>query len=110
MPGVPAAAASGSHVCTGTIGALTANANMKATKNQRSVVGFIDIPTSWVRSKVPSPSWCDDTTYSPMIAASRISPPNRLYSKNLTAAYARCAPPNIPIKKYTGTSMTSNAT
>ena len=37
------------------------------------------------KSKVPAPC-CAVTTYSPITAASMINPPNRLYSKNFTAA------------------------
>ena len=37
LPAVDSSAASGSHVCSGTSGALIANANMKPTNNQRPV-------------------------------------------------------------------------
>ena len=39
MPGVACSAVSGSQVCTGTMGALMANATMKDTKIQRAAVG-----------------------------------------------------------------------
>jgi hypothetical protein len=40
-----------------------------------------------------------------------IRPPNRLYSKNLTAARERCVPlPKPPIRKYIGISIASKNT
>jgi hypothetical protein len=59
------------------------------------------------------------TTYSPMTAASMISPPTRLYSRNFTAAYDRWAAafsslpawarsPKPPMRKYIGMSIASN--
>ena len=37
--------------------------------------------------------------YSAMTATSMIRPPASEYSRNFTAAYWRCAPPNDPIRK-----------
>ena len=51
-----------------------------------------------------------DTTKRPITAASISRPPNRLYSRNFTAAYERCAPPYEPMMKYIGTSIASNRT
>jgi hypothetical protein len=53
---------------------------------------------------------CEVTTYRPITAASMIRPPNRLYSRNLTAALDRFSPPNPPIRKYIGMSMASKNT
>ena len=50
------------------------------------------------------------TTYNPMTAASMMSPPNRLYSRNFTAAFERPAPPNPPMRKYIGMSIASKNT
>ena len=52
------------------------------------------------------------TTYRPITAASMIRPPNRLYSRNFTAALddAASSPPNPPIRKYIGISMASKNT
>ncbi|CKU07279.1 Uncharacterised protein [Mycobacterium tuberculosis] len=56
-------------------------------------------------------SYCAVTTYSPIPAASMINPPNRLYSKNFTAARERPAPwPKPPMRKYIGISMASKNT
>ena len=54
-------------------------------------------------------------TYSPITAASISRPPNRLYSRNFTAAYERRAPTprwcrSVPMTKYIGMSMTSKNT
>ena len=64
------------------------------------------------KSKVPASkaSLCAVTTYRPITAASMINPPNRLYSRNFTAALDRCSPPNPPMRKYIGISMASKNT
>ncbi len=36
--------------------------------------------------------------------------PTSVYRKNLMAAYSRRAPPQIPMRKYIGTSITSQNT
>ena len=36
--------------------------------------------------------------------------PNNVYKKNLIAAYSRRGPPHTPIRKYIGSSMTSQKT
>ena len=53
---------------------------------------------------------CSDATYSPITDASISRPPSSEYRKNFVAAYARRTPPNAPIRKYIGISMTSNMT
>lgn len=62
------------------------------------------------KSNVPAPCW-EVTTYSPITAASMMSPPNRLYSKNFTAARDLPDPaPKPPIRKYIGMSIASKNT
>ncbi len=36
--------------------------------------------------------------------------PKRVYSRNLIAAYSRLGPPQMPIRKYIGSSITSKNT
>ena len=64
------------------------------------------------KSKVPEANTAlrAVTTYSPITAASMIRPPNRLYSRNFTAARDRPTPPNPPIRKYIGISIASKNT
>ena len=50
------------------------------------------------------------TTYRPMTAPSMSNPPNRLYSKNLIAAYDDRGVPALPMMKYIGMSMASKNT
>ena len=57
VPAVACSAVSGSHVCSGTSGALTAKATMKDTKIQRIVVcGAARLPTR--DSTRNSSPWC----------------------------------------------------
>ena len=65
---------------------------------------------SWVNRNVPGCPPCAEYTYSAMTATSMSSPPNRLYSRNLTAAYCRWPTPKLPIRKYIGISMASKNT
>ncbi len=116
VAGVDSTAASGSHRWNGHSGALIAKANMNPKNNAFMTAGEAPsecaetAATIWRKSNVPEP--CSAvTTYSPMTAASIIRPPNRLYSKNFTAARERCAPPpKPPIKKYIGISIASKNT
>ncbi len=48
--------------------------------------------------------------YSIKIAISINTPPTNVYRKNLIAAYSRRGPPQTPIRKYIGNSMTSQNT
>ena len=45
--------------------------------------------------------------YNPSTPISINTEPNKVYKKNLIAAYSRCGPPHIPIKKYIGNNITS---
>ena len=111
-------AASGSQRWNGHSGALTANANMKPRNSALRIAGLtasspLDTAATIARkSNVPDSkaSLPAVTTYRPMTAASMISPPNRLYSRNFTAAFDRCSPPNPPMRKYIGMSMASKKT
>ena len=74
----------GSQVCSGHSGAFTAKAKKKPRKSSRSVpVPMSSLPaarasTICCSEKVPVPSWSAVTAYSPITAASMISPPARL--------------------------------
>ena len=64
------------------------------------------------KSKVPAAkaSLLATATYRPITAASMMSPPKRLYSRNFTAAFERFSPPNPPMRKYIGMSIASKKT
>ena len=117
VAGVASTAASGSQRWNGHSGALMANANMKPKNSALNTAGSTpakrpeEMPVTISRkSKVPEPC-CAVTTYSPITAASMIRPPNRLYSKNFTAARDRLDPlPKPPMRKYIGMSMASKNT
>jgi len=115
VAGVDCTAASGSQPWNGHSGALTANANMKPPNSALSTAGSAPsrpaeaMVTISRRSKVPAPLGAV-TTYSPITAASMINPPNRLYSKNFTAARDLNCPPKPPIRKYIGISIASKNT
>ena len=86
-------AASGSQRWNGHSGALTANANMKPRNSAFMTAGStVSCPSATAatiarKSKVPLERVAAAvTTYRPITAASMISPPNRLYSRNFTAA------------------------
>ena len=85
VPGLPCSAASGSQVCTGTIGALIANATKNPTNSHRAVFWSIGICESSESRYVGVPARAD-TTYSPTTEASISRPPNSEKSRNLTAA------------------------
>ena len=97
--GVACTAASGSQRWSGHSGALTANANRKPPKSMCATTGAtVKLPLLTAsamarKSKVPSPKLLAVTTYNPTSAASMTSPPNRLYSRNFTAAGDLCVPP-----------------
>ncbi len=116
VAGVASTQASGSQRWNGHSGALMANANMKPKNSALNTAGSAPYrpeatPATMSRkSNVPGPC-CDVTTYRPMTAASMISPPNRLYSRNFTAARDLPPPwPKPPIRKYIGMSMASKNT
>ena len=95
-PGWAAVAASGSQVWNGHSGALIANATKKPRNSHFCTVGLNDTCSSVLNRNVP---WCPvapdraEYTYRAMTATSISSPPSRLYSRNLTAAYWRCPTP-----------------
>ena len=86
-------AASGSQVWNGHSGALIANATKKPRNSHFCVVGLSDTCTSWLNRNVPGCPGRAEYTYSAITATSMSSPPSRLYSRNLTAAYWRCPTP-----------------
>ncbi len=105
--------ASGSQVCSGTSGALMANAMANPAKIHIWVDSgiWLAMERSVTQSKVPAPAaHSPDATYRPITEASISRPPSSEYRKNFVAAYARRTPPNAPIRKYIGISMTSNIT
>ena len=117
VAGVASTHASGSQRCSGQSGALIANANMKPRNSALNTAGStpakrpVATPVTIARkSNVPVPC-CAVTTYRPITAASMIKPPNRLYSRNFTAARDRPEPrPKPPMRKYIGMSMASKNT
>src|SRR5215471_2718082 len=91
-PGWADVAASGSHVWNGHSGALIANATKNPRNSQRSALVDSARWVSWLNRNVPCPAW-REYTYSAITATSMSSPPSRLYSRNLTAAYWRWPTP-----------------
>ena len=118
--GVAWTAASGSQRCSGHSGALTAKANMNPAKSALATPGAmtndpVEIASEMARkSKVPPLNAVpfEVATYNPIRAASMTRPPNRLYSRNFTAALpeAGTRAPNPPIRKYIGISIASKNT
>ena len=115
--------ASGSHVWKGNIGTLIA----KPTKNTRNTQYWIPkgrlgamawkAMMSKVRSRPKSAaSWGTLAAmpgywkYSARIPSNSRTEPISVYRKNLIAAYNFLGPPQTPIRKYIGTSMTSQNT
>jgi len=95
--GGASAAASGSQVCTGNIGALTAKAKKKPRNISRSAPTPRSRPVSLDSRNPSGPP--GPATYRAITATSMTSPPSREYSRNFTAAYCRRGPPNEPIRK-----------
>src|ERR1700693_3752705 len=97
--------ASGSQVWNGNIGTLMANAKKNAQNSSTCVlVSNCAAEASSVGiSNVPPPA----LKYSARIPSSMITEPTKVYKKNLIAAYKRRSLPHTPIRKYIGTSMTS---
>ena len=94
-PGVASAAASGSQVWNGNSGAFTAKATKKPRNSalaRPALIGRCPLATAFdsvMKSNVGEARWSPEATYSPISAASMNRPPNRLYSRNFTAAYER---------------------
>src|ERR687891_1170725 len=102
--------ASGSHVWNGHIGTLTANPSPTAPNT-----------TSWNPcEKPPCCAYRWSSTMSNVLGSavknmarkpsSMNTEPNKVYRKNLIAAYSRLALPQIPIRKYMGTRTSSQNT
>ena len=63
----------------------------------------------WILSPVTA-SGTVTLKYSAIIASSMSTLPKSVYRKNLMAAYSRRGPPQMPMRKYIGSSMTSQNT
>jgi hypothetical protein len=106
--------ASGSQVWNGKQGILIAKAMNKNQKAQ--VVKLMPSRSGPVQAPaLPMAiiSGIEKVPWSRYIAISAISirtEPARVYRKNLIAAYSRLGPPQIPIRKYMGSSITSQNT
>src|SRR3990170_8887671 len=103
--------ASGSHVWNGHIGTLTANPRATAP-NTTSWNPSVNPPPaanccSFRMSNVCTPPPMSERKYMPRNPSSMNTDPNSVYRKNLMAAYSRLALPQMPIKKYIGTSTSS---
>src|ERR1700688_1677467 len=97
--------ASGSQVWNGNIGTLIANAKKNAQNSSTCVcVSNCAADASSVGiSNVPPPA----LKYSARMPSSMITEPTNVYRKNLIAAYSLRSLPHTPIRKYIGTSITS---
>ena len=101
-PAVACSAVSGSHVCTGTIGALIAKAMKNPTNNSLPIAPEKSTFARSLRRKDPP---CTPT---PMTANSMTSPPAKEYSRNFIAARPRRGPPHPAMRKYIGMRVASN--
>ena len=97
VAGLDCSAASGSQVCTGHIGALTAKAMKKPRKSRFWVRPGICRPVRLSTRKpvLPRGPW----KYRPMTATSMIRPPASENSRNFIAAALRRGPPYEPMRK-----------
>src|ERR1019366_3329880 len=97
--------ASGSQVWNGNMGTLIANAKKKAQNSSTCVLvsNFGTVASNVGMSNVPPPA----LKYRAKIPSNMITEPTSVYRKNLIAAYSRRSLPHTPIRKYIGTSMTS---
>ena len=96
--------ASGSHVCSGTIGSFTANPMNRNRNTQRSgsTASVIGSPLpSTCMSKVPA------LTASARMATSMKAEPATVYSTNFIAEYSRRPEPQIEMSRYIGNSSSS---
>src|SRR3954467_15909777 len=115
LPAVGASTcASGNQVCSGNTGILTMNPTLIARKratcnrssngcsaNQCASAG-IEVGTAKPREEVINTNATSPTSVTRL--------PTNVYKKNFTAAYRRCGPPQMPIKKNSGTSVNSKNT
>src|SRR5262245_17112546 len=114
--------ASGSQVWNGGTGTLIANAMKKNTKIHVRNGQPKSMPPAtrlWPVSWPVAMSWLSSgiekgrdvmsraERYSAMMPSSISTEPASVYRKNLMAAYSRRGPPQMPIRKYIGRSITS---
>ena len=81
--------ASGSQVCSGNAGSLTANAVKKPSISRKAVPDGISVPSNCVKSKVYVPVARPWMKYSARMAMSMRRPLACVKMKNLMAAYTR---------------------
>jgi hypothetical protein len=96
--------ACGSQVWKGKMGTLMANASAKAKKSSPCSRGprMVDSCRKSKYEKVGVPKIACPLKNMYRIATSISSDPAVVYRKNLTAAYTRSLPPQIPMRKYMG--------
>src|SRR3989339_673576 len=100
--------ASGNQVWNGKAGTLMANAINSPIKAMNQ-----DVPLKVLLTLINSgiEKVCGVVEkYSASITSSISTLPNNVYRKNLIAAYSLRGPPQIPIRKYIGRSITSQNT
>src|SRR5215470_16701968 len=110
--------ASGSQVWNGNIGTLMAKAKKKPQKSQPlrdsekngEYCGFCTVASRVGMSNVCTPVALAELKYKARMASSMITEPASVYRKNLMAAYNRRSLPQTPMRKYIGTSITSQKT
>ena len=81
--------ASGSQVCSGNAGSLTAKAAKNPSISSSAVSDDMGVPSSCVTSKVKAPVARSLRKASARMATSMSRPPICVKMKNLTAAYTR---------------------
>ena len=103
--------ASGSHVWNGHMGTFTANPSATAPNTISWNVWLKPPATPKSRSAIMS-KVCGSGPwkYIARKPSSMNTDPNNVYRKNLIAAYSRLVEPQIPIRKYIGTSTISQKT
>jgi hypothetical protein len=97
--------ASGSQVWNGNMGTLMANAKKNAQNSSTCV--WVSNCAAEARSVGISNVAPPALKYSAKMPSSMITEPTKVYRKNLIAAYKRRSLPHTPIRKYMGTSITS---
>ena len=99
--------ASGSQVCSGHAGSLTAKAAKNPSIRSMAVLAAIGVPSSCVKSKVYTPVARPWMNTSATIATSMSRPLTCVKMKNLIAECTRRSWPHTAIRKYIGMSIIS---
>src|SRR6187397_2635639 len=110
LPAVGASTcASGNHVCSGNTGTFTMKPTLIAKKSATCVPCSSGCSVSQCASAgidVGTPTPCDEACSTSATSPRSVTTlPQNVYKKNFTAAYCRCGPPQMPIKKNNGTSV-----